>query len=121
MLLVHSPLLGPATWRRVEVWLRKQGHEAQAVDLGPEPRTPDRVLTTVAAAAAAVGEPVVLVPHSNAGLYAPHLATLVDVRATVYVDAALPDPAAEGMDTALAAPAFLGFLRTLVDPNGILI
>lgn len=47
MLLVPSPLLGPATWRRVEVWLRKQGHEAQEVDLGPEPRTRDRLLDAI--------------------------------------------------------------------------
>lgn len=120
VLLLPSPLLGPATWRPVEVWLREQGHVAHTVDLGPGPRTPDRVLDAVGAAAAAAGEPVVLVPHSNAGLYAPYLSTLLDVRATVYVDAALPDPASEAEDTPLATPALLGFLRTLADADGIL-
>jgi hypothetical protein len=70
--------------------------------------------------AAAAGRSVVLVPHSNAGLYAPYLATLVDVRATVFVDAALPDPQAEGRTTLLEPPAFLDFLRTLADDEGVL-
>ncbi|WP_309648694.1 hypothetical protein [Nocardioides sp.] len=116
-LLVPSPLLGPATWRGVERWLSQQAHEAQTVDLGARSRTPDGVLTAVAAAAG--DREVVLVPHSNAGLYAPHLATLVDVRATVYVDAALPGPASEE-ETPLAPPAFLDLLRTLADEDGVL-
>ena len=113
-----SPLLGPATWRPVEAWLREQGHEAHAVDLGPQPRTAAGVLDAVVAAAG--DRAVVLVPHSNAGLYAPHVATLIDVRATVFVDAALPDPSAEGKDTPLAPPAFLDFLQQLADPEGVL-
>lgn len=117
-LLVPSPLLGPATWRAVEEWLGRHGHEAQTVDLGEGRRTATAVMEAVAAAAA--DREVVLVPHSNAGLYAPHLATLVDVRATVHVDAALPGPAAEGGGTPLAPPAFLDFLRTLVDDDGVL-
>lgn len=117
-LLVPSPLLGPATWRPVETWLREQGHQAGTVDFGSQPRTPARVLDAVVAAAA--DRELVLVPHSNAGLYAPHLATLVGVRATVYVDAALPDPVAEGHETLLAPPAFFDFLQTLTDGEGVL-
>ncbi len=117
-LLVPSPLLGPATWRAVEAWLRGQGHDAQVVDFGPAPRTPTQVRDSVAAAAAE--RTVVLVPHSNAGLYAPHLATLVAVRATVFVDAALPDRQAAGKDVSLAPPEFLDFLRTLANDEGVL-
>ena len=117
-LLIPSPLLGPATWRPVEAWLREQGHTAQAVDLGPHPRTPAGVVATVVAAAR--DRTVVLVPHSNAGLYAPHLATLVDVEATVFVDAALPGPEADQGDTPLAPPTFLDFLRTLANAQGVL-
>jgi hypothetical protein len=69
---------------------------------------------------AAADQTVVLVPHSNAGLYAPYLATLVEIRATVFVDAALPDPQAEGKETSLASPEFLSFLRSLADDEGIL-
>lgn len=117
-LLVPSPLLGPETWRAVEAWLRGRGHDAQAVDLGSGPRTWTQVVESVAAAAG--DQAVVLVPHSNAGLYAPYLATLVDVRATVFVDAALPAPGTEGKDTSLAPPAFLELLRTLADDEGVL-
>lgn len=117
-LLIPSPLLGPETWRPVEAWLREEGYDAQAVELGPLPRTPTQVVDAVAAAAG--DRAVVLVPHSNAGLYAPHLATLVEARATVFVDAALPDLDAEGKETPLAPPAFLDFLRTLADDDGVL-
>ena len=117
-LLIPSPLLGPATWRPVETWLREQGQRAQAVDFGAQPRTPAGVLDAVAAAAA--NQTVVLVPHSNAGLYVPHLASLVDVEATVFVDAALPGPEAAPGETRLAPPAFVDFLRGLADDQGVL-
>jgi len=58
--------------------------------------------------AALPDEPVVLVPHSNAGLYVPALAVRRRVLATVFVDAALPPTNAR---TTTAAPAsFYGFL-----------
>lgn len=118
LLLVPSPLLGPATWRPVETWLRQEGRAVSTVDLGGGERTVDRVIDAVLAAAG--DRSVILVPHSNAGLYAPYLRTRLDVRATVYVDAALPDPAAEGRTTALAPAAFLDFLRTLADDHAML-
>lgn len=116
LLLVPSPLLGPATWRPVEDWLRAEGHEVGTVDLGSAPRTPEAVIEAVRAAAG--DRPVVLIPHSNAGLYAAHLRTILTVTATVYVDAALP--AATATTTRLAPPAFLGFLRDLAGPDGTL-
>ncbi len=115
-LLVPSPLLGPATWRPVEDWLFAQGHEASTVDLGSGPRTPEGVVESVRAAAG--DRSVVLVPHSNAGLYAAHLGTVLSVTGTVYVDAALPEPTAT--EARLAPQAFLGFLRDLEDPDGTL-
>ncbi|WP_246060735.1 MazG nucleotide pyrophosphohydrolase domain-containing protein [Nocardioides dongxiaopingii] len=114
LLLVPSPLLGPATWAPVAWWLRGAGHDVEVVDLGDTPRTPAAVVEAVVAAAA--GRPVVLVPHSNAGLYAPHLATLLDVRATVHVDAALPTSAPTA---ALAPPDLLAMLAPLAD-DGLL-
>ncbi|MEP9362398.1 hypothetical protein ABLE68_05490 [Nocardioides sp. CN2-186] len=100
LLLVPSPLLGPAAWAPV----------AELLDA--------RVATVDEAADAAAGRPdVVLVPHSNAGLYAPDLAERTRARATVYVDAAL---AGEGPDAALAPPRFLDFLAGLADQDGLL-
>jgi hypothetical protein len=100
LLLVPSPLLGPAAWVPVAEILG-----APVVEVG-----------AVAEAAAGLTD-VVLVVHSNAGLYAPTLAEQVGARATVYVDAALPD---EGRDAALAPPAFLDFLSGLADDDGLL-
>ncbi len=99
----------------MEVWLREQSHEARTVDFGRDTRAPERILEMVVAAAA--DEPVVLVPHSNAGLYAPYLTTLVEVRATVFVDAAMPSG---GGDTPLAPPGMLDFLGSLADADGML-
>ena len=45
------------------------------------------------------------------------VAELLGVRATVYVDAALPG---DGPDTALAPPRFLEFLETLAGDDGVL-
>jgi hypothetical protein len=101
LLLLNSPLVGPATWAPVADRLRALGREVLVAD----PRH-----------AQATG-PVVLVPHSNAGLFAPGLAETIEVTATVYVDAALAD---EGPDTALAPPDLLVHLRTLMDADGML-
>lgn len=117
-LLIPSPLLGPATWRPVEEWLRGRGHRVQVVDFGLVQRTPAVVLDAVAAAAG--DQDVVLVPHSNAGLYGPYLTSVVSVEATVFVDAALPRPELSGGETQLAPPAFLDFLRGLADEQGVL-
>jgi len=100
-LLLHSPLVGPATWRPVGERLRAAGHDAEVAD----PRR-----------ATASGS-VVLVAHSNAGLYAPAMGERLEVVATVYVDAAL---AGEGPDTPLAPPALVDHLRGLADPDGVL-
>jgi pimeloyl-ACP methyl ester carboxylesterase len=99
-LLVPSPLLGPAAWAPVAELL-----DARVAGVDD------------AVAAAADLDEVVLVVHSNAGLYAPLLASQTAARATVYVDAALPG---DGPDTALAPPRFLEFLEGLADADGLL-
>jgi hypothetical protein len=114
LVLVPSPLLGPATWAPVADVLRERGHRATPVPLVR--RTVAGVLEAVVATAG--DGPVVLVPHSNAGLFAPRLGELVDVAATVYVDSALP--ADDGADTTLAPEGFLDFLRGLADADGLL-
>jgi len=101
LLLLNSPLVGPATWAPVAERLRSLGREVLVAD----PRS-----------AEAAGQ-VVLVPHSNAGLFAPGLADRLDAVATVYVDAALADDAP---DTAMAPSGLLAHLRTLMDADGML-
>jgi hypothetical protein len=115
LVLVPSPLVGPATWGSVATWLSEQGHRAVVVETG-RPRRPDDVVSSVLDVAHQLA-PVVLVPHSNAGLLAPCLSARLDVVATVFVDAAL---ARSGPDTALAPPALLEKLRGLAAPDGML-
>lgn len=114
-LLLPSPLLGPASWEPVAVLLRGTGErvEIAAVDGATEPAD---VLAAYVAAAQALDAPV-LVPHSNAGLFAPAVAEACGGAGIVYVDAALAAPAGP---TALAAPAFLEFLSGLADDDGFL-
>lgn len=103
-LLIPSPLLGPSTWALVQAHLVSRGHDALTV--------PVRDVTAVAAGL----ETVVIVAHSNAGYWTPHLADQMGDVPTVYVDAALP--AADVEETALAPPAFLEFLAGLADAEG---
>jgi hypothetical protein len=112
--LLPSPLLGAAVWDPVAGLLRDGGHRVAVASLG-RVGTPAEVL---AAYVEAAGEPgTVLVPHSNAGYFAPAVADRCTVAATVYVDAALP---AGSGTTALAPPAFLDFLTGLADADGLL-
>jgi hypothetical protein len=110
ILLVPSPLLGSVAWAPVADRLG-----ARVADLAGS-TTPEQVVAAVVGAAAGMRD-VVLVPHSNAGLYAPLLAERLSARATVYVDAALAGP---GPDAGLAPPALLGFLGGLADDDGLL-
>jgi hypothetical protein len=115
-LLVPSPLLGPSTWRPTAEWLLAAGHRAAVVDTTGVTSATD-LAERVVAVAAAESEPVVLVPHSNAGLSVPLVGAQVDLRATVFVDAALP---LESGDTALAPSGLLAHLETLADDDGLL-
>lgn len=107
LVLVGSPLLGGAAWRPV----------ASLLDA--------RTVTPVGGSAAEVlaslldqipDEPdLVLVPHSNAGLYVGAVAAQRGVRAVVFVDAGIPAP--DGPTPTAPAQA-LGFLGSLVDDEG---
>lgn len=94
MLLIPSPLLGPAIWDSTARALERHGRAVkvpslQGVSRSAAPYWPAGVDVIVRAAGA---EPVVLVPHSNSGLYMPAVVDALgdQVRAVVFVDAALP-------------------------------
>lgn len=94
LVLIHSPFLGPAMWRATAGVLEDMGRgvlvpSLAGVAAGPPPFWPAGVEAIVRSAG---DHPVVLVPHSNAGLYVPAVvARLGDqVRGAVFVDAALP-------------------------------
>ena len=99
--LVHSPLVGPLTWRPVAD--RLGAAVPSLVDL--EPPYWRSVATRVAAA---VTEPTILVLHSNAGLFVPVIAQAAPVAGALIVDGRLPGYAARMHD----------FLRPMVGDDG---
>src|SRR5262245_30080162 len=87
--LLPSPLLGPSVWAPVADCLRQRGWPV-AVAPGPSaPRSAQNVLDAFLASLPG-DRALVLVPHSNAGLYVPALSRRRTVVGTVFVDAALP-------------------------------
>lgn len=135
-LLVHSPAVGPSTWAPVAAALERRGHAAVVPDLtgvtaGGPPYWP-RVVEAVRAAAQTPHDtqpgipagtrparPVVLVVHSNAGLFAPVVKEGLGDRvvACVFAEARLPPRA--GLVPA-AEEDFLPFLRDLAGQSGLL-
>jgi hypothetical protein len=117
--LVHSPSVGPLTWAPVATRLKASGAVAvvpslvDVADAGP-PFWP-RVAETVGGAVEQLpaDQPVVLVGHSNAGLFLPVIveATTRPVAGCLFVDAALPSRSGP---TPVAPPELLGFLRRKV-------
>src|SRR5215470_6785735 len=123
--LVHSPSVGPSTWLPVAERLRDAGHEAvvpsllTVTDDGP-PYWP-HVVAAVRAGLEGTDHaaPVVLVPHSNAGLFVPVLARDLgrSVVRAIFADASIP---AESGETPVVGDDFLPFLHGLADPAGML-
>lgn len=109
--LVHSPLVGPATWRWVAQTLTSGGHEVAVPDLreGAVTGRPQAVIT--AALPTTTTDCPVIVGHSGAGFLLPSIAACLEspVRRIIFVDAGIPP--CEGRATTSAD--FLDHLRTL--------
>lgn len=116
LVLVPSPLLGPAVWTGVARTLRRRGRDVVVPPAYGDLAGPDDVVDHLRRSVPA-DVPVVLVPHSNSGLYAAALAAERDVAAVVFVDAGLPsdEPA-----TRTAPARFREFLASLAEPDGLL-
>jgi hypothetical protein len=123
--LVHSPSVGPATWQPVADQLRARGYDAIVPSLlhvgrGEPPYWP-RVVDAVLAglAGTAAQRPLVLVAHSNAGLFVPVIRTALahPIAGSVFVDAALP---ALGGQTPVVPDEYLHVLRGKADATGLL-
>lgn len=121
--LIHSPTVGPATWSPVAERLRSRGWAARvpslltATEAGP-PFWP-RVVSAVKAGLAGTeaDRPVVLVAHSNAGVFLPVITRDLGrpVVCSIFADATVPGP---GGRTPVVGEAFLPFLRSLADQEG---
>lgn len=117
VVLVPSPLLGPATWEPVRRLLHLEGVPTEVLALPADGRARPVDVVSAMVSALPAGRELVLVPHSNAGLYVPALVVERDVRGVVFVDAALPD---DDGATPAAPAAFLPFLAGLADDDGLL-
>lgn len=106
ILLLPSPLLGPASYAPLAEALTTRGHPATVAPVAGT--TVDAVLAVFVDAARGAA---VVVPHSNAGRFAATVAEAVEARA-VYVDALLPDAPRD--------PAWDEHLRGLVADDGLL-
>ncbi|WP_438305384.1 alpha/beta hydrolase [Streptomyces sp. HUAS TT11] len=113
--LVHSPSVGPSTWRPVAEHLTAAGHRVLVPSLlhigaGAPPFWP-RVVSAVRDELRQVpaDSPLTLVAHSNAGLFLPAIRSGLEhpVSSSIFVDAALP---ARIGPTAVASPEVLEFL-----------
>jgi hypothetical protein len=103
--LLHSPLLGPLTWRAVAGALRAGGRVAEtpawtplsAIDAAYYDVLAERMADQLLAEAAAP----ILVAHSGAGPLAAVLAArLPRIAGVIFVDALLPHPGRSWFDTA---------------------
>ncbi len=116
LVLLTSPLLGPSVWAPVAGLLRDQGLTVTVAAVTRPVRTATDVL---AAFLDAVPDEsgLVLVPHSNAGLYVDALAAVRRVDRVVFVDAGLPSPSGP---TAVAPAGLRRLLEGLADADGLL-
>jgi hypothetical protein len=119
--LVHSPVVGPSTWRWVGDVLRRNGHDAIVPDLREHAVAGDPLAFARAAARATdagdTDHDTIIVGHSGAGVVLPLVADAVArrPRRMVFVDAGIP-PRTGAYD---AGGDFLPTLRGLAR-NGVL-
>lgn len=117
--LVHSPSVGPLTWASTARLLEVSGAAAIVPSLvGVAQAHPPFWRSVAEKVTSAIdqlpeGQPVVIVAHSNAGLFVPVIveAASRQVVGCLFVDAALPSPVGP---TPVATAEFLEFLRPKV-------
>ena len=126
LVLVHSPLVGPATWAGVAAHLEALGHATvvpsllAATGAGPPFAGPQVEVVAAAVSASRLDGPFVLVAHSGAGSLLPAIGAALAGRVTshLFVDAALPSPGRSRLDE--LHPSVRGHLRAMVDAGGML-
>jgi hypothetical protein len=112
--LLGSPFLGPEVWEPVAGRLAGAGHDV--VVLAGRGSSPEEVGLSFAAGLPDDDE-LVLVPHSNAGLYVAGIVAARPVGAAVFVDAVYPGP---GRTTPVSPPELVEELADRVDEDGLL-
>jgi hypothetical protein len=97
LILLHSPLVGPGTWRLLSPELQGLGFQTVTVDFRPDIAlgSPYYANLVSVAQAALAGEPNtkdILVAHSGAGSLVPAIAERSEIAGAIFVDALLPHP-----------------------------
>ena len=95
LLLIHSPLVGPSSWRPLEEAAKDRGFDVRRPNLTSVSETPSprwRHFVDLASQAASDHSDVVLVGHSGAGALLPQIAERVGTRlqSAIFVDAIVP-------------------------------
>lgn len=119
LVLVHSPLVGPATWSGVAPLLGDRGYDVRIADLrGTLADGPPYSLRQVdVIARCTAGEPAILIGHSGAGaLLAPAGQAVGGALGYLFVDAGLPIPGRSHMST--MPPNLADRLRRMADREG---
>jgi len=101
--LIHSPLLGPRSWRAVTDALAGRGERTVLIDLSEGLRVQRGFYAAFGETAAhQIGEHAILVAHSGAGALIPSILRAAGgtVEAVIFVDALLPHPGRSWFDTA---------------------
>jgi hypothetical protein len=115
--LLPSPLLGPEAWGPVAEVLRSGGWSVlEQPGAAEPPGAPGEVLKRFLAALP-TDRDLVLVPHSNAGLYVPELTRRRRVIGYVFVDAILPP---DGGTVPVAPQHLVTELESLANESGML-
>lgn len=101
LVLLHSPLVGPGTWRAIAPALEASGFDAAVPDFtadmaGPPPYYSRLVRT---ASASVARDSAILVAHSGAGSLVPAIAASGHVSGAIFVDALLPHPGQSWFET----------------------
>lgn len=103
LVLLHSPLVGPETWRLLTPLLRSRGHDVSVADLSPVmavngPYYPELVRS----ARAVIDDPrnTVVIAHSGAGVLIPAVVEQGGAAGAIFVDALLPHPGESWFETA---------------------
>lgn len=116
LVLLPSPLLGAGAWAGAAAALRQAGWATTVSEVPARPSTVDEVARRFLDDLPS-DRSLVLVPHSNAGLFVPRLSEQRDVVATVFVDAALPPVAG---DFPIAPPSLVARVEATADADGLL-
>src|SRR5579859_1407063 len=104
--LIHSPLLGPGSWRAVGDALDSRGERAVLVDLSEGLGVLRGFYAALGETASRqIDERAILVAHSGAGALIPSILQAAGGRAhaVIFVDALLPHPGRSWFDTSPAA------------------